>query len=99
MFCGLVALSLFLKPIKVGKLRGSKESLYSMERVTQGDPLSMSLYAIGMLPLICHLKSLCSCTQIWYADDASACDTLDDLFHRGGSRDSRGGCTIRDVHA
>ena len=62
-------------------LRGSKEFLYSMEGVTQGDPLSLFLYAIGMLPLICHLKSFCSCTQIWYADDASVYGILHDLFH------------------
>ena len=36
-------------------LRGSKEFIYSMEGVTQGDPLSMLLYAVGMLPLIHHL--------------------------------------------
>ena len=49
MFCGLVALSLFLKPIKVGKLRGSKESLYSMERVTQGDQYFCMLILIRFL--------------------------------------------------
>ena len=40
----------------------------------------MFLYAIGTLPLIHHLKRHCSCTQIWYADDASACGTFSDLF-------------------
>ena len=62
-------------------VRGSQEYLYSMEGVTQGDPLSMFLYAIGTLPLIRSLKTDCSCTQIWYADDASACGSLFDLHH------------------
>ena len=32
-----------------------------------------------MIPLICSLKNSCSCTQIWYADDSSACGSLSDL--------------------
>ena len=35
-----------------------------------------------MFPFIHHLKILCSCTQIWYAGDASACGVLSDLYHR-----------------
>ena len=60
-------------------LRNSNENLYSMEDVTQGDPLSMFLYAVGTLPLIQSLKGVSSCAQIWYADDASACGSLSDL--------------------
>ena len=37
-------------------LRGSSVFLYSKERVAQGDPLSIFMYAIGTLPLI---HSLC----------------------------------------
>lgn len=62
-------------------LRGSKESLYNMVGVTQEDPLSIFLYAIGTLPLIHYLKSFCSSTQTWYADDALACGILQDIFH------------------
>ena len=54
---------------------GSEELLYSKESVTQGDPLSMFLYAVDTLPLIKSLRSP-SWTQIWYADDASACGHL-----------------------
>ena len=39
----------------------------------------MFLYAVGTLRLIQHLKGHCSCVQIWYADDASACGSLFDL--------------------
>ena len=36
-------------------LRGSSDFLYSKEGVTQGDPLSMFMYAVGTLPLVCSL--------------------------------------------
>ena len=60
-------------------IRGTSECLVSKEGVTQGDPLSMFMYAIGTLPLI---RSLCDPShwiQIWYADDASAGGSLEDI--------------------
>ena len=33
-------------------VRGTSDCLYSKKGVTQGDPLSMFMYAIGTLPLI-----------------------------------------------
>ena len=53
-------------------LRGHSEFLFSREGITQGDPLSMFVYAIGTLPLIHSLEDTCRRTQLWYADDASA---------------------------
>ena len=50
-----------------------------MEGVTQGDRLSMFLYAVDTLLLIQSLKGSSSCVQVWYADDASACRSLSDL--------------------
>ena len=49
--------------------------------VTQGDPLSMFVYAIGTLLLIRSLSDPGQWTQLWYADDASAGGTLPELHN------------------
>ena len=46
------------------------EVILSSEGTTQGDPLAMAIYAIGILPLI-H--------QLWYADDATVGGSLSAL--------------------
>ena len=47
--------------------------LHSKERVTEGDPLAMIAYGIGVLPLIRELREAHPrVTQPWYADDAGA---------------------------
>ena len=51
--------------------------LLSQEGTTQGDPLAMPMYAIGICPLI-H-KVSCDVQQVWYADDATASGQLKDL--------------------
>ena len=66
-------------------LRDSDERLFSREGVTQGDPISMFLYAVGTLPLIRLLKDTTRYVQIWYADDSCAGGSLSSLrewFHR-----------------
>ena len=57
--------------------------LHSREGVTQGDPLSMVLYGLAMVPLSKFLrKEVPSVIQPWYADDCAMAG--------GGDRDSRG---------
>ena len=49
--------------------------MYSMEGTTQGDPMSMAFYAVGVLPLIREVKrddALTGVLQMWYADDLRA---------------------------
>ena len=58
-------------------VQGSKgSSLFSQEGTTQGDPLSMAFYAIGIRPLIEKLKDPSKWMQMWFADDASCCAEL-----------------------
>ena len=60
-------------------LQGSSDYLLSREGVTQGDPLSMMLYAVAILPLICSLKNPKRWIQNWYADDSPCVATLPSL--------------------
>ena len=47
---------------------GGRE-LSSREGTTQGCPLAMPMYAVGVLPLISGSSG--HCHQVWYADDAT----------------------------
>ena len=71
-------------------LQDGSKSLLSKEGVTQGDPLSMMLYAVAVLPLIRSLRAPGKWTQNWYADDSSCVADLrslrawyEELSHRG----------------
>ena len=56
---------------------GDGTLIYSKEGATQGDPLAMFAYGVGILPMIRHLKSkFPNLHQSWYADDASAAGEL-----------------------
>ena len=52
-------------------------TLFSEEGTTQGDPLAMPMYALGVLPLIGCISG--DLMQVWYADDATACGSLSEL--------------------
>ena len=52
-------------------------TILSQEGTTQGDPLAMPMYAIGICPLICKVS--CDTKQVWYADDATAAGQLKNL--------------------
>ena len=54
------------------------ETMISEEGTTQGDPLAMAMYAIGILPLIQSLSNE-NTKQVWYADDSAACGDLTNL--------------------
>ena len=60
-------------------LQDGSKSLLSKEGVTQGDPLSMMLYAVAVLPLIRSLRASGKWTQNWYADDSSCIADLGSL--------------------
>ena len=50
--------------------------LLSKEGVTQCDPLSMMMYAVALLSLICSLEDSHQWIQNWYADDSSCIGEL-----------------------
>ncbi|MEO7176741.1 MAG: reverse transcriptase domain-containing protein [Saprospiraceae bacterium] len=49
--------------------------LLSQEGTTQGCPLAMAMYALALVPLLHELHPLCK--QVWYADDATGCDSFE----------------------
>ena len=56
------------------------DTILSQEGMTQGDPLSMVVYALSTLPLIARVSQP-NLTQTWFADDAGAGASLESL-HR-----------------
>lgn len=62
-----------------GQLFVGGETLESAEGTTQGDPLSMVIYALATLPLI-DRAAMPGLVQSWFADDSCAGDKLTTLF-------------------
>ena len=48
------------------------ECLLSEEGTTQGDPMAMPMYVIGLLPLMQKVASSSAAQHIWFADDFTA---------------------------
>ena len=70
---------------------GSGHFLHSKEGVTQGDPLAMIVYGIGVLPLIRELRNAHPrVTQPWYADDAEAGETFKQILEHFRDLQARG---------
>ena len=73
---------------------GTGHFLFSKEGMTQGDPLAMVAYGLGILPLICELQQAHpSVTHPWYTDAAGEGGTfegihlhLDNMVVRGPPR-------------
>jgi hypothetical protein len=60
---------------------GMPTFMFSKEGVTQGDPIAMFCYGIGILPMIRQLKVIYTALkQPWYADDAGALGSFDDII-------------------
>ena len=56
--------------------------IYSEEGTTQGDPVAMAMYGLGIKPLTDNLSNavdLNHCKQSWYADDSSAAGQLEEM--------------------
>jgi hypothetical protein len=61
---------------------GTGTFVYSKEGVTEGDPLSMFTYGVGILLLIRTLKqAFPELEQPWYADDAGVAGKFDNICH------------------
>ena len=73
------AINCYSKPSRLF-ITGGKE-LNSSEGTTQGDPISMAMYAIGIMPLMTMVMgSMSSCIkQIAFADDLTGIGTIDQL--------------------
>ena len=56
------------------------ESIMSVEDTTQGDPMTMAMYALGTFPLIHRSNPSKLIQQVWYADDGSAGGSLSNLL-------------------
>ena len=52
----------------------------SSEGTTQGDPLSMSIYGMSLIPFMLALQNTSNAKQCWLADDASGAGFIKDVF-------------------
>ena len=74
------------------------EEILSCEGTTQGDPLAMPMYALGIIPLI-REASASGAIQSWYADDSTAGGTTQELYRWWKILEGRGGCYGYHINA
>ena len=55
----------------------NEDVIYTKEGTTQGDPLAMSMYVLGILPSIKKLNG--AAKQVWFADDSTAGGKLEQI--------------------
>jgi Reverse transcriptase (RNA-dependent DNA polymerase) len=72
-----VLTNFYRSPTKIFMNGDSFFELLSQEGTTQGCPLAMAMYALALVPLTKRLQPVCK--QVWYADDATGCDKLENL--------------------
>ena len=73
----MFAINTYRAPARLFVLGGIE--LKSSKGTTQGNPLAMSLNAIGVQLLITILAGCSSTRQCWYADDATGADALEEF--------------------
>ena len=61
------------------------QELKSSEGTTQGDPLSMSIYGISLIPLMLALQNTSNTKQYWLGDDASGARSILDVTRENGT--------------
>ena len=69
-----VLINFYRSPTRIFMKGEGGFELLSQEGTTQGCPLAMAMYAIALAPFQKRLIHLCN--QVWFADDASGCDTF-----------------------
>ena len=93
-----------LYPVIVNKYRNPARlfvgggEILSCEGTTQGDPLAMPMYALGIIPLI-REASASKAIQSQYADDSTAGGTTQELYHWWKILEGRGKCYGYHINA
>ena len=73
----IFAINTYREPARLFIIGG--QEIQSAEGTTQGDPMAMGLYAVSVQPLISRLNLSSTARQCWFADDASASGSLEEL--------------------
>ena len=77
--CPLIAshvINIYRTPARLFGVGGGE--LQSADGTTQGDPLTMLMYAISSQPLISLLHNCSTAKQCWFADDATGAGPIEE---------------------